>query len=207
MNSISSPNPEARPRGRVQFLLLATLFFFPLLASYILYFYFPEARPAGTTNYGELITPARPLPEARLSDAGGAALDTAALRGRWTFVVPAESCDETCEHRLVITRQVRLITNEKRSRVQRVLLLPRVEEVAATAQRLASEHPDLKVYADLGEPGQRLADVFARHPGAVYLIDPLGNWLMSYPAGRDPQADFKGLRKDLMKLLRLSQIG
>lgn len=207
MNSPSTTTTEARPRGRVQFLLLATLFFVPLMASYILYFAFPEARPSGTTNYGQLITPALPIPELRLVDAQGAALDSAALRGRWSYVVTAAACDAACLEILVLTRQVRLITNEKRSRVQRVLLLQDAALVPATARSLAVEHPDLRVYADQGGPGQRLEELFVRHPGALYLLDPLGNWLMTYPAGNDVQADFKGLKKDLLKLLRLSQIG
>jgi hypothetical protein len=37
----------------------------------------------------------------------------------------------------------------------------------------------------------------------VYLVDPLGNFMMSYPADADPT----GMRKDLARLLRISQIG
>ncbi len=39
--------------------------------------------------------------------------------------------------------------------------------------------------------------------GRVYIIDPLGNLMMSYPAGSDPT----GIRKDLSRLLYASQIG
>ena len=38
---------------------------------------------------------------------------------------------------------------------------------------------------------------------AIWLIDPLGNLVLAYPA--DP--DVKALAKDLMRLLRASQIG
>jgi hypothetical protein len=37
----------------------------------------------------------------------------------------------------------------------------------------------------------------------IYLVDPLGNFMMSYPADADPT----GMRKDLARLLRISQIG
>ena len=37
----------------------------------------------------------------------------------------------------------------------------------------------------------------------VYLIDPLGNLMMVYPAG----AKAKGMLEDLKRLLRLSSIG
>ena len=37
----------------------------------------------------------------------------------------------------------------------------------------------------------------------VYVVDPLGNLMMSYDARQDP----RGLLEDLKKLLRLSHIG
>jgi hypothetical protein len=39
--------------------------------------------------------------------------------------------------------------------------------------------------------------------GRVYLIDPIGNLVLSYA----PDADPTGMRKDLARLLRLSQVG
>jgi hypothetical protein len=196
------------PRGRVQFLLLATLFFFPLLASYVLYFWFPDLRPSGTTNYGELINPARPAPTLSLVDAKGAVLDEATFRIRWSYVVLAGAdCDDACSRNLVMTRQVRASMNEKRSRVQRVLVLSDPTAVARVAAALAAEHPDLRVLGDAGTPGARLSD-FLQPPGAAaYVLDPLANWLLVYPSGGETQADFKGMQKDMKRLLRLSQIG
>ena len=40
-------------------------------------------------------------------------------------------------------------------------------------------------------------------PYAVFIVDPLGNLMMSYDSRQNP----KGLLEDLQKLLRLSQIG
>jgi hypothetical protein len=37
----------------------------------------------------------------------------------------------------------------------------------------------------------------------IYLIDPLGNLVLRYAPGADPS----GIRRDLARLLRLSQIG
>jgi hypothetical protein len=42
-----------------------------------------------------------------------------------------------------------------------------------------------------------------RNAHQVYLLDPLGNWLMYYRAEDPP----RGILKDLKKLLRLSHIG
>ncbi len=200
--------PPNTPRGRTQFLLLATLFFFPLLISYVLYFWFPDIRPSGTTNYGQLINPALPAPPLTLVDDKGTAVDESVFRIRWSYVVLAGSeCDEHCLRNLVMTRQVRLAVNEKRSRVQRVLVLSDPAAVAGVEARLKPEHPELRVIADTGAAGKRLSDFLQPAGAASYLLDPHGNWLLVYPSGGETQTDFKGMQKDLKKLLRLSQIG
>jgi hypothetical protein len=205
-------NPSAvssqAPRGRVQFVLLATLFFLPLLLSYALYFWFPQFRPSGTTNYGTLVTPARPLPALRLSAADGSALDQKVFTVRWSYLhLAGAECDAACRANLVLTRQVRLAQNEKRSRVQRVLVLSEPSAVARVAAALKAEHPDLRVIGEAAEPGKRLSDLVQPADATAHLLDPNGNWLLFYPAGADTQTHFKGMQKDIKKLLRLSQIG
>ncbi|MGQ0528885.1 MAG: SCO family protein [Panacagrimonas sp.] len=206
----STAHPPASPRGRLQLVLLATLFFFPLLISYGLYYVFPELRPSGSTNFGQLINPAQPLPALALIDEQGKALDQTDLYGRWTYVVFADAndgCAERCLGDLVMLRQVRLAMNEKRSRVQRVLVLRDTAAVAPLVAQLKPEHPDLRVLADLSADGARLQDFLQPAGASAYLIDPLGNWLLVYQRGSDIQTDFRGFKKDLSKLLRLSRIG
>lgn len=208
MNPPSATEAPGAPRNRTQLVLLAALFFLPLLASFVLYFQFPGLRPSGTTNYGELINPARPVPDLNFVDAEGKPVGQDVFRGRWTFVtLGGSACDETCTKRLVLTRQLRLAMNEKRSRVQRIVVLDEPTELGETAKRLAPEHADLHVLAEHGLAGKRLADFLEHRDAVAFLLDPNGNWLMLYPPGRDTLADFKGMQKDLKKLLSLSQIG
>ncbi|WP_420467902.1 hypothetical protein [Panacagrimonas sp.] len=207
MNSTSAVPPNA-PRGRVQFLLLATLFFFPLLLSFGLNYWFPGLKPSGTTNYGQLVNPPQALPPMRLVEAGvEAPADETLFRGRWSYIVTAAGdCDDSCLRALVMSRQVRLAMNEKRSRIQRVLVLGDPSTVNPVAARLAPEHPDLHVVAETD--ASPVLREFLQPPGAaIYLSDPLGNWMLVYPALTDTQTDFKGLQEDIKKLLRLSRIG
>lgn len=194
---------DGQSRGRQQFLLLAALFFAPLIAAIVLYFYFPELQPQERTNYGQLVEPARPLPDASLLDASGAPAGDGALRGKWSFVyVGSGDCDQDCAARLHQIRQIRTLLNEKRLRVQRVYIAPGVDALAAARTALEADHPDLQFFADT--PDGAYGRFFgARDPQALYLVDPLGNWLMVYPAG----AESKGILKDIKKLLRVSQIG
>lgn len=207
MNTTAAPSSSA-PRSRTQFILLAMLFFLPLALSYVLYFWFPQFRPSGTTNFGQLINPAQPAPALSLIDVDGRAQDQDVFTVRWSYVVLAgRECGEPCLRDLVMTRQVRAIMNEKRSRIQRVLVLSDANAVADVAAQLKAEHPDLRVMADIGEAGERLSDFLQPAGASAYLLDPHGNWLLVYPAGLDTQAQFKGMQKDIKKLLRLSQIG
>lgn len=194
---------QAQPRGRLQFLLLAALFFAPLFAAVLFYFVFPDWQPDARTNYGELLVPARPLPDVPLRDADGAPAALEAMRGRWSYVYLAgPACDAACAGKLYQIRQIRTLLNEKRQRVQRVYLAPEPAALRAAEAQLAAEHPDLQYYADSPDTDYRRF-FGGSDPGALYLVDPLGNWLMVY--GTD--ADSKGILKDIKKLLRVSQIG
>lgn len=191
-------------RGRRQFLAIAALFAAPLVAAY-LFFAFPEWRPQSKTNYGQLVSPARPLPALHFVDAAGAPRDTTALNGKWSYVyLGAEICDEACKAKLFQIRQVRTLLNEKRLRVQRVYLAPDAQALAAARAVLEKEHPDLQFLAPVSTDAATVRSFFEpAEPGTLYLVDPLGNWLMSYPA----DAASSGLLKDIKKLLRHSQIG
>jgi cytochrome oxidase Cu insertion factor (SCO1/SenC/PrrC family) len=194
---------QMQSRGRLQFLLLAALFFAPLLAAVLFYFVFPDWQPDAHTNYGELVVPARPLPDAPLRDADGATVPVEQMRGRWSYVyVGGTTCGAACADKLHQIRQIRTLLNEKRLRVQRVYLAPDVGALGAAAAQLSADHPDLKFYADTETStyGQFFG---GSDTGALYLVDPLGNWLMIYAA----DADSKGILKDIKKLLRVSQIG
>ena len=188
-------------KARLKLLLLAALFFAPVLGAIALFFYFPEYIPAGRVNYGTLVSPARAVPALALADPAGAPAPNP-LSGKWTLVyLGGAQCAQPCQERLLLSRQVRLAQNQNRGRVQRLYLAPDVAAAAAAREQLAAEHPDLVVLAET-EP--RAAAFFQpADPDALYLVDPLGNWLMVYAGA----VEHKGLHRDVKKLLRVSQVG
>jgi hypothetical protein len=104
-------------------------------------------------------------------------------------------------------RQSRIALNKDMDRVQRVFL---VTGRCCDRGFLAAEHPDLVVArvedaasAALLEPFPTYGGVPVADAGRIYLVDPLGNLLMSY----SPAAPEKALLSDVKKLLRLSHIG
>jgi hypothetical protein len=97
---------------------------------------------------------------------------------------------------LYATRQARTMQGKERDRVVRVWLV--VGDAAPSATLLA-QHPGLVV-------ARVPATALARLPGGaspVYLVDPLGNLVLSYPD--DP--DIRGIAGDLTRLLKASRIG
>lgn len=204
-------NPQAAQlrRSRLTLVLLGVLFVGPLIGAWILYN--AGMRPGLTTNYGTLVAPTTPLPPLDLRTATGVAQPELML-GRWSLVqLGGERCDSACSDRLASSRQVRLALGAagvEKDRVQLVFIVPTIAAAEAATDELREAHKILHIVADLGAAGQRAAEVFkSTDPLAVYLVDPNGNWLMTYQ--HQPSADEyqRGLLKDLKKLLRLSSIG
>lgn len=201
-------DPAAVRRGRRQLLALAALFFVPLGVAFWMYYGPAGWRPAGDASKGDLIDPARPLASLVLPTLDGAATEAGFLRGKWTMLYVGDGlCDDRCRQALYLMRQSRIALNKDMDRVQRVFL---VTGRCCDRGFLAKEHPDLLVArvedaasAVLLEPFPSYDGVPVAAAGRIYLVDPLGNLLMSYA----PAAPDKALLSDLKKLLRLSHIG
>lgn len=176
-------------RGVRTLIGLAALFFVPLFAAFALY-YGGGWRPAQSTNHGVLL--AHPVK-----------LVTPWPAHNWTLVqVGAGHCTDTCRDALYITRQTRLSLAQDIDRVQRVFVAP---SDCCDAGFLSREHPGLIHLDAAGDAGRSL--LAALPPGTpdrtIYLVDPLGNLIMTFDARDNP----KGLLSDLRKLLKYSHIG
>jgi hypothetical protein len=203
---MTEPTPLPAPRSRRPALLLLLLFLAPLAFAFWLY-YGSGWRPAGHTNHGALIDPARPLPGVALAPLGGGEPLASTWQGKWSLVVIAQGgaaeqgCDALCRQTLVYARQTWLSLGRELTRAQRVLL---ASAGCCDLAWLKAEHEGL-VALQVGSP--EAAPVLAQFPaptaGAVFIVDPRGNLMMRYDVRQDP----KGLREDLKKLLELSHIG
>jgi cytochrome oxidase Cu insertion factor (SCO1/SenC/PrrC family) len=203
---VTERSAQDRRQGRL-LVVLALLFFAPLGIAFYLYYGHGTWHPGGRVNAGELVEPARPLPSLALPLLGSGNTDPNFLKGKWTLLyVGLGSCTEGCRTRLYDTRQVRLALDRDMNRVQRVFI---ADADCCDAQFLHEQHPDLiTIRASAAEPllallpGQGSVNATPAPP-RVYLIDPLGNLMMSYAA----DAKAKGILEDMKRLLRLSSIG
>jgi len=188
-----------RNLARLKLLGVFMVFLGPLGLSYFLYYGLDGMGLSASANHGQLLQPAERLPELALEDAEGAVSSNRVFSEKWSILqVAAEGCDDACQLSLERTRQIWALLHTKRSRVQRVLFL--ADEDATKF----AEQPRLEVYrGNLAPLLEVIAEHDAQRPGAVYLIDPLGNWVLYYP----PEQDGEGLYRDIRHLLSVSHIG
>jgi hypothetical protein len=198
----------ARPKSsRLILPGLFLLFAAPLAIAFWLY-YGSDWRPTGSTNHGALIDPVRQLPALGYPDPSAQAAVSTLFTGKWSMVVVGDGrCDEGCRRSLVYARQVHLGLGRLSTRVQRVLLVP---ANCCDRDYLDREHKGLRVADLAGEaPLAAARDVLlaaftAARPGPhIFVVDPLGNLMMSYDIALEP----RGLHDDLTRLLDLSHIG
>ena len=99
-------------------------------------------------------------------------------------------------------RQVRLTTGKHRDRVQRLWL---VTDDASPAADLLKQHAGMVTARVAPETAGSLFEPAAGQQAVdhIFLIDPLGNLMMRFPAQTDPSK----MKKDINKLLKASRIG
>ncbi|TNF61814.1 MAG: hypothetical protein EP306_05515 [Burkholderiales bacterium] len=188
----------ARTRaGRWKMLMLLLVCAAPVIASYFTYY---VIRPEGRSSYGELIDPQRPLPAIEGRNAAGEPVSLPSLRNQWLLISVADSaCDEACERHLYLQRQIREMLGREKDRLDWVWLrtgdAPLREPLAQATAAAVVLHVDEQEVSRWLEPapGRQLQD-------HLYVVDPLGNWMMRFPAEVDP----KRARRDMDRLLRAS---
>lgn len=184
--------------GRFKLLLLFLVCAAPVVASYLTYY---VIKPDLTHSYGTLITPPKEMPALSGVDLQGQVHDLRALRDQWLLIsVGPSTCDANCERRLYLQRQIRESMGPEKARVDWVWLRTDAQPVRAdltaalAGAQVFSVAPEALAQWLSPDPDRALAD-------HIYLVDPMGMWMMRFPADVDP----KKLRKDLNKVLMASR--
>jgi hypothetical protein len=194
-------DPRRKKNGRLKMLLVLAMCVSPVVASYLTYF---VIKPQGRTNYSDLISPSRDLPaDLPLTKLTGEAVPALSLRGQWLMVVVGDAaCDADCEKSLYLQRQLRETLGREKARIDKVWFVtdtaaPRAEVLQAISQGTPA--------TVLRVPREALAKWFAPATGQalqahIYMVDPMGQWMMRTPINPDPAK----LKRDVEKLLRAS---
>ncbi len=201
----SLPDPVAREARRVtgRWKMIAVLLVCaaPVIASYITFY---VVRPTAQRNYGELIQPQRALPDLPVTTLAGTPTNMRLLKDQWLLVsVTGGACGGACEKHIYLQRQLRESLGREKDRLDRVVLvndgtafnpglLPAVADAPNDAYALRAPAAALAQWL-APAPGQQLTD-------HLYLVDPIGNWMMRFPANIDAAK----AKRDIDRLLRAS---
>jgi hypothetical protein len=187
-------------KGRLKMLMVALICAAPVIASYFTYY---VVRPEGRRSYGELIEPQRAMPPVQAQSLDGKPVPLRDLQGQWLLLsVAGGACDAVCEQNLYWQRQLRESLGRDKDRVDWVWLVDDAATVReairpGVAQATVLRLPREQVAAWLQPaPGQSLQD-------HVYVIDPMGNWMMRFPARMD-RSGAANAKRDLGRLMRAS---
>ena len=143
------------------------------------------------------------MPALPLRTLDGQPVEAASLHGQWLLLVlGAGACDAGCEQRLFMQRQLREMLGRERERVDKIWLVTDDAPVPPALLNALQAEPPVQV---LRVPRAALAAWLQPEAGHaleehLYLVDPLGEWMLRAPANAEP-ARVKG---DLERLLRAS---
>ena len=108
-------------------------------------------------------------------------------------------CGKECVEKLWKIRQLRLTQGKNMDRIERLWLIPDQAPVTQAIQNDYAGTIMLRAESDL----VRRLPTLSNPRENIWIVDPLGNVMMRY--GRD--ADPNRIKKDLIRLLKVSQIG
>ena len=177
----------------------------PVVAALFVYFV-PSLHPTESTNYGTLVEPQRPMPAAAalpLTTLDGQPFDLNSLKGRWVLAAAdGAQCPESCARKLFILRNTHASQGKNVERLVRVWFITddvdvpqKVLDAYDGTIMVRVNRQQLEAYVPTGE-GESIAD-------PLWIIDPLGNLILRYPAEADPEK----FRKDVSKVVYNSRIG
>nr|WP_233204778.1 hypothetical protein [Limnohabitans sp. 15K] len=186
--------------GRWKMIVMLLICASPVIASYFTYY---VLRPEGRRNYGELIQPQKDIPQLTVKNLQGESVPLVSLKGQWLLVnVSSGACTERCQQNLYFQRQLREILGRDKDRLDRVWLvtddLPVPETLLPALNMAHVLRMDAKDVQSWISPAkdQQLQD-------HLYVIDPMGNFMMRFPANMDVASASKA-KRDLERLLKAS---
>lgn len=172
----------------------------PVVASYLTYY---VIRPDTRRSFGELIEPQRPLPPIRVVLLDGSEIALPSLKGQWLLLsTAAGACDQRCQRHLYLQRQLRESLGKDKGRLDWVWV------VTDAAQPDGALQTALKAATVLRMDAAQVTSWLPPEPGRLpadhlYLVDPMGNLMMRFPAGLNVEAAGKA-KRDIERLMRAS---
>lgn len=199
MSQVNLDEQTKGGKGKKILLLLAVVFLLPFTIASTLHLL--NVRPGGK-SFGELVSPIVELEIPAFIDINGKPFSETQWAKIWSIVmIDSASCSQACEENVDKLNRVHRSLYKEEDRVQRILILKNNYD-AARIQELQTKFPALIVLPANDLAQKEFVTKFDQvaPEGSIYLVDPMHNLMMFYPQEVEP----KGLRKDVMKLLKNS---
>ncbi len=204
----NSPQQTPDTKNKSYMALWAMIFLFglPYLAAY--YFYFNrDSIDLNTSNYGTIVNPGRPVPDAALVRLDGSTMQMAESRGKWLLVsIGSSQCADACQENLYKLRQVKKAIGQEHKRINKYFFLTD-EKALDSFRELLIDYKGMEVILPSGDNYMEFLSIFSvdghNIEDGIYIIDPLGNYMMKYSKDEEPMK----ILKDMERLLKVSKIG
>ena len=186
--------------GRWRMLAVFLVCAAPVIASYFTYY---VIRPQNQKSYGQLIQPTLTIAPIQATDLNQQPVDLQSLKKQWLLIsVGSGACEDDCRERLYLQRQLLTGLGRERDRFDWVWLIDDQSAVPAEILPGLSQAVVLRVDAQqlqtwlTPEQGHKLSDHW-------YVVDPMGEWMMRFPAPIDRE-HLPRIKRDIERLLRAS---
>jgi hypothetical protein len=187
-------------RQKLTLIGIFALFMGPVILVMLMRSSWWQYQPAGMQNQGYLVQPPTAL----------ALTKTMGSDGKWVILyVPRQPCDQACLEHAAALRQIHMASGRHREHLAVALLSESPLDPGLRAM-LEAVYPDFVL---LTEPAPEVWGTLAAVNASVaadssetgrihsYVLDPMHNVILAYPASVNPG----GIHKDLKRLLKLSE--
>jgi len=207
----NGPKPGQARKNKLLLLLLLASFVIPFVVGELAY---KQGWYKGAQiNKGHLLQPPAAFADLHARDVAGQPVDLRFVGKEWwlVYVLPAD-CAAACRNRLFQMREIPVALGRESERVRQLV----VQTVVPSAETEALINSQFSGFARLQATAADIdaalarADAKASQAGLLYIMDPMGWIMLTYP----PEADEKtsvikaeNTLDDLRKLLKNSRIG
>ena len=192
--------------AKIKLLAIFSVFGLPLLLAIVMSFIYRDGMPLdmGTLNKGDLIQPVQALPEFELHSPREKVVTKADFNELWTLVYISENdCDKICQNQIWTIGQLNQMVGKEAERVQRLFIYGGL--IAAEEQSVSERFPRMLMGTTNTDSLQQLVAALRQpnHDSAnrIYLVDPMGQAMMSFSAELNP----RDIYKDLRHLLKMTK--
>ena len=186
---------ETKKKKRAKNSILIIIFLvclFPFVASTLLYFFW---KPNNYTNYGEIVSYENFLQNIEFENKD--LLKN--FRGKWLLTsFHAGECNEICDKKLYLMRQLRLSQGKNMDRLERVFVFMEPKD---DNFMLNQSYNGTYIIEDFNRDKIKNMPFYKTITNNFFLIDPFGNLMMIFPEDPNPSK----IKKDLSKLLKVSK--